>query len=123
MTQSQQLAQFVVRASYENLSTDAREQLRIRVLDTLGCAIAAVDAEPVRKVRSMIDQLGGAPQCTLIGGGKTSIDRAAFYNSALVRYLDFMDSFLAKGETCHPSDNFGAVLAACELAQRSGKEF
>ena len=30
----------------------------------------------------------------------------------LVRYLDFNDSYLAPGETCHPSDNLGAVLAA-----------
>jgi 2-methylcitrate dehydratase len=39
-----------------------------------------------------------------------------------VRYLDFNDSYLAKGETCHPSDNLGAVLAACEYAGRNGKD-
>ena len=44
----------------------------------------------------------------------SSLDRVTFYNSALVRYLDFMDNFLAKGETCHPSDNLGAILAAGE---------
>lgn len=59
----------------------------------------------------------------MIGGLQTSPDRAALYNSALVRYLDFNDSYLAKGETCHPSDNLGAVLAAAEYAKRSGREF
>lgn len=54
--------------------------------------------------------------------GRTAPDRAAFYNSALVRYLDFNDSYLARHETCHPSDNLGAVLAACEYAKVSGKE-
>src|SRR5699024_11804173 len=44
----------------------------------------------------------------------------AFYNSALSRYLDFMDSYLAKGETNHPSDNFGAVLAAAESQDADG---
>src|SRR5204862_959229 len=44
------------------------------------------------------------------------------FNSALVRYLDFMDSFLAAGETCHPSDNFGALLAVAEYAGRSGRD-
>jgi 2-methylcitrate dehydratase len=39
---------------------------------------------------------------------------AAFYNAALLGYLDFNDSYLAKGETCHPSDNLGAILAAGE---------
>ena len=61
--------------------------------------------------------------CTLIGGGRAAPDRAAFYNSALVRYLDFNDGYLAKGETCHPSDNLGAVLAAAEYARTSGREF
>ncbi|HST08235.1 MAG TPA: MmgE/PrpD family protein, partial [Gemmatimonadaceae bacterium] len=58
--------------------------------------------------------------CTLIGGGKAAADRASFYNGALVRYLDFNDSYLAPGETCHPSDNFAAVLAAAELANADG---
>jgi 2-methylcitrate dehydratase len=48
---------------------------------------------------------------------------AALCNSALVRYLDHNDSFLPKGETCHPSDNVGAVLAASEYAGSSGQEF
>jgi 2-methylcitrate dehydratase len=59
----------------------------------------------------------------LIGGGKTAPDRAAFVNGALVRYLDFNDSFLSKGETCHPSDNLASALAASEYAGASGKEF
>ncbi|MDE3228474.1 MAG: MmgE/PrpD family protein, partial [Chloroflexota bacterium] len=40
-----------------------------------------------------------------------------------VRYLDFNDAFLAPGETCHPSDNVGPVLAASEFAAGSGKDF
>src|SRR5258706_15712260 len=74
-------------------------------------------------VRAQVKELGGTPQCTLIGGGRTSLDRAAFHNAALVRYLDFMDNFLCSGETFHPSDNFGAVLAAAELADCTGREF
>src|SRR5438067_374119 len=123
MTQLEKLAQFVARASFEELSTEALEQLRMRILDTIGCAIGALSGEPIQIVRAQVDDLGGKPQCTLIGGGMSSLDRVTFYNSALVRYLDFMDNFLAKGETCHPSDNFGAVLAACEFTGRSGKEF
>ena len=123
MTQVEQLAAFVGRASYNDLSETARTQLKIRVLDTLGCAIGAVDGEPIHLIRALIEDFGGAGRCTMIGGGQTSPDRAAFYNSALVRYLDFNDSYLAKGETCHPSDNLGAILAAAEYANRSGQEF
>ena len=66
---------------------------------------------------------GSNGRCTLIGGGKADVGYAASYNTALVRYLDFMDSYLAGAELCHPSDNIGAVLAACEHTGRSGKEF
>src|SRR5947208_3860876 len=74
-------------------------------------------------IREQIEDFGGKPLITLIGGGKTAPDRAAFYNSALVRYLDYNDSYIAKNETCHPSDNLGAVRAASEYARRNGKEF
>ena len=58
----------------------------------------------------------------MAAGGALRIARRSS-NSALVRYLDFNDSYLAKGESCHPSDNLGAVLAACEYAGRSGQDF
>jgi 2-methylcitrate dehydratase len=59
----------------------------------------------------------------LIGGGKTSADQAALFNSALVRYVDLLDSYMAPGGLCHPSDSFGTVLAAAERAGASGEEF
>ncbi len=119
----EQLAEFVVRASLDDLSRQACEQLKIRVLDALGCAIGAIAGEPMRMIRKHLRDFGGAGHCTLIGGGRSAPDRAAFYNSALVRYLDFNDSYLAQGETCHPSDNLGAVLAAAEYADRNGRDF
>src|SRR5262245_26881374 len=122
MTQAEQMAAFVAGASYDDLSGPARRQLKIRVLDSLGCAVGALGGEPVKLLRAQIDDFGGRPLSTLIGGGWTSPDQAAFYNSALVRYLDFNDSYLARGETCHPSDNLGAALAAAEYARRNGRE-
>jgi len=123
LTLVERLARFAARASYDDLSEVAREQLKIRVLDTLACAIGALDGEPVRLVRAHVDEFGGSGPCTLIGGGHAAPDRTAFYNSALVRYLDFNDSYLAPGESCHPSDNLGAVLAAAEYAGASGRDF
>jgi 2-methylcitrate dehydratase len=123
MTLVERLASFAARASYDDLSKAAREQLKIRVLDALACAIGALDGEPVRLVRAQVEEFDGSGPCSLIGGGAASPDRAALYNSALVRYLDFNDSYLTKGETCHPSDNLGAVLAAAEYARASGRDF
>ena len=115
-TQVEELAQFVCRSHWDEISDPARDQLRLRVLDSLGVALGAVDGEPVAMVREQVQEFGGAPLCTLIGGGKSAPDRAALYNGALVRYLDFNDSYLAPGETCHPSDNLAPVLAAAEYA-------
>jgi 2-methylcitrate dehydratase len=123
MTHAEQIATFACKADFRDLSSAARRQLKIRVLDALGCAIGALDSGTVEAIRKQIDEFGGAELCTLIGGGRTAPDRAAFYNSALVRYLDFNDSYLAKYETCHPSDNLGAVLAASEYADRAGSDF
>src|SRR2546421_5679422 len=120
-TRVEQLAQFVARSRWDDISDDAREQLRLRVLDSLGVALGALDGEPVAMVRAQVQEFGGSPLATLIGAGKSAPDRAALYNGALVRYLDFNDSYLAPGETCHPSDNFAPVLAAAEYAHVDGR--
>ena len=120
-TQVEQLAEFVCATRFEDISGPAREQLKLRVLDSLGCALGALEGEPIRMVAAQVREFGGAPLATLIGGGKSAPDRAALYNGALVRYLDFNDSFLAPGETCHPSDNLAPVLAASEYAHADGR--
>jgi 2-methylcitrate dehydratase len=97
MTEVQKLAEFVANASWETISSGARKQLKIRVLDSLACAIGAQEGEPVRKTRAFVDEVDGHGRCHLIGGGVAAPDRAALYNGALVRYLDFNDSYLAKG--------------------------
>ncbi len=123
MKRAEQLASFIVEKSYSDISEPARQDLKIRVLDSVGCAIGALGEEPVRIVKAQLEDFGGSEQCTLIGGGRAAPDRATFYNAALVRYLDFNDSYLAKHETCHPSDNVGPVLAAGEYADCHGREF
>jgi 2-methylcitrate dehydratase len=117
----EELAQFVCRSRWDEISEPAREQLRLRVLDSLGVAFGALDDEPVAMVREQVREFGGAPLVTLIWAGRGAPDRAAFYNGALVRYLDFNDSYLAPGETCHPSDNLAPVLAATEYAHGDGR--
>ena len=120
-TKVEQLGEFAAGATYEQLSDDAREQLKLRVLDSLGCALGALGMEVPEIVREHVLELGGAPLSTLIGSEQTAPDRAAFYNGALVRYLDFNDSFLARRETCHPSDNLAPVLASAEYAGTDGR--
>jgi 2-methylcitrate dehydratase len=121
-SQVEQIVTFATGARFEALGLDVRQQLKIRVLDALGCGLGALDAEPIKMIRGYIRERGNSDHCTLIGGGSTDIDRAALYNGALIRYLDFNDSYLAKGETCHPSDNLGAILAAGEYIGATGRD-
>jgi 2-methylcitrate dehydratase PrpD len=123
-SQAQGIAKFASRVTYEDLTPERRERLKVSVLDSLACAINALGVPPIVACLEQAKQFGGSDaRCTLIGGGKANVVYAAQYNTALVRYIDFMDSYLGGEELCHPSDNVGAVLAACEHAGRSGKEF
>jgi 2-methylcitrate dehydratase len=123
-SQAEGMANFACRVTYEDLTPERRERLKLSILDSLACAINALGAPPVAACLAQAKEFGGPNgRCTLIGGGKADVVYAALYNTVLVRYVDFMDSYLAGPELCHPSDNTGAVLAACEHTGRSGKEF
>ncbi|MDQ6695413.1 MAG: MmgE/PrpD family protein [Chloroflexota bacterium] len=122
-TYVEELAEFVDERKYSDLSDDAVAAMKLRVLDSIGCCLAALDGNPIQQVKAQVEQFGGRGPCTLIGGGQTAPDRAAFYNGALLRYVDFMDNYMGKKQSCHPSDNFASVLAASEFADCSGKEF
>ena len=76
-TRVEQLARFVSRSRWDDISDDAREQLRLRVLDSLGVALGALDGEPVAMVRAQVQEFGGSPLTTLIGGGRSAPDRTA----------------------------------------------
>jgi 2-methylcitrate dehydratase len=126
MTKVTDLAEFVASRKWEDLSPSSQRELKIRTLDALGCAVGALDGPPIAAIARVLDEFGGGSEaCTLIGraGSKSSPDRATLYNGALARYLDFNDSFLAKGETCHPSDNVAPVLSCAEYSDASGREF
>lgn len=124
-TQVELLAEFVQRSSFDDLRPEVVERFRHHILDTVGCAIGALGTPPTQAVRRHVDAFatGEHGECTLIGGGRVAPDRAALMNGALVRYVDFMDNFLAPKQTCHPCDTFASVLAAAEMCDRSGAEF
>ena len=122
MTQVEALAKYATRASFADLSAESRRQLPIHMLDSLGCCIAALGAGPVEACRSQVAEFGGSGPCSLIGGGQGNAIYAAFWHTALVRYLDFMDNFLAPTETCHTADNFGVALTIADYVGGSGRD-
>jgi len=120
----QRIGQFAHDARSDHVSAASRRLFKRNILDSLGCAIAALPGKPFQELRGQFEEYRGAGgSCSLIGGGVSSPDQAALYNSGLVRYVDLLDSYMSPGGLCHPSDNFGTILAAAEHARASGEEF
>ena len=122
MTQVEALAKYAARASFDDLSAKSRRQLPIHILDSLGCCIAALGAGPVQACREQVAEFGGTGPCALINGGQANPIYAAFWHTVLVRYVDFMDNFLAPTETCHTADNFGVALTIADYVGGSGRD-
>lgn len=115
------LAEYARSLAYKNLPAPVIHEVKRRLLDSLGCAFGAWNAAPCRIARRLAQSVKIPNGATLWGTGhKTLPDLAAFANGALVRYLDFNDTYLSK-EPAHPSDNLAAVLAVGEIARASGK--
>ena len=118
-----QLAEFVVRADPSDLGGQVLATLKRNVLDSIACALGALDGELIPAVRAHAEQFSSRPTATFIGGGRASVDQAAFFNAVLVRYPDLLDTYLAPGGLCHPADNFGAVFAVAEYVDARGADF
>ena len=117
------MAEFVVRADQSDLSGQVLPTLKRNVLDSIACALGALDGELIPATRAHAEQFSSRPTATFIGGGHASVDQAAFFNAVLVRYPDLLDTYLTPGGLCHPADNFGAVFAVAEHAEARGADF
>ena len=93
----EQIAVFADSARPEHLRSNARQLFKRNILDSLGCAIAGLQGKPFHALREQFEEYRAPGRCTLIGGGKTSADQAALFNSSLVRYVDLLDSYMATG--------------------------
>ena len=123
MTTTDDFAEFVLAVEYDDLSEEVREELKKRVLDSVGVAIGAMDEETPETVLATVREASSEGPCRLWGTEeRASIPEATMFNTTLTRYLDYMDSFLAPGETPHPSDNIAGILACGEAKGASGRE-
>jgi 2-methylcitrate dehydratase len=110
--------------SYDVTSALAYETARYCLLDTLGCGLQALDFPACTKLLGPV-----VPGLTMEKGARvpgTSYEldpvQAAFNIGAMIRWLDFNDTWLA-AEWGHPSDNLGGILAVADwLARRSPKD-
>ncbi len=100
-------------------SQEAYETARYCLLDSLGCALLALNyPECVRHLGPLAPGTV-VPNGVHVPGTRHVLDpvKAAFDIGTLIRWLDFNDTWLA-AEWGHPSDNLGAILACAEYASR-----
>jgi 2-methylcitrate dehydratase len=102
-------------------------QAKLLVLDSIGCALAAIGGSAADEVVQLAIELGGPPESTVIGGGRVSALNAVLGNGALVRVLDLNDIMFMMSEGHlvvggHRSDNIPVALAIAEKCGSSGME-
>jgi len=119
---AERLAQYALSTKYQKLDERTVREMKVRIVDALGCAIGAFAEEPVKIARRSVGALGRRGKSTILGtSSSSSPDLATFVNGLMVRYFDFNDTYLSK-EPAHPSDNLAPCFAMGEAEGSTGKE-
>lgn len=100
-------------------SKEAYETARHCLMDTLGCGLLALRYPECTKLLGPIVTGVKAPHGARVPGTQFELDpvSAAFNIGAMVRWLDYNDTWLA-AEWGHPSDNLGGILAVADYISR-----
>ena len=103
-------------------STEAYTTARVCLMDTLGCGLEALEYPACVKLLGPIVPGSVVPNGARVPGTSHQLDpvQAAFNIGAMIRWLDFNDTWLA-AEWGHPSDNLGGILAVADWMSRNGK--
>jgi 2-methylcitrate dehydratase len=119
---SRQMAEFATNLRYESIPANAQKEAKRFLLDSMGCALAAVRNEDMQAMYRFTERLGGHPEATVIGTGlRTNAPNAALMNCLLTRALDYNDIYWEQ-DPSHPSDIIGVALAAAEANDKNGQD-
>jgi 2-methylcitrate dehydratase len=116
---AERLAGYADRLRYEDLDPGTVERIKMHLIDSVGCAIAAFDEEAVRACRKIALSAGGGSATVMGTCRRTTADLAAFANGATIRHYDLNDVYTTRQTACHPSDNISACLAVAEAERAS----
>jgi 2-methylcitrate dehydratase len=121
-TVAEDVARWIVDLRYEELPANVISRAKRVLLDTVGCALGAIGAEPVHIAQQVVAMQGGYPQATILGiRRKVSCEQAAFLNAMALRYLDYND-YVALGRPNHGSLNVAPAVAVAEMQGLTGKD-
>jgi 2-methylcitrate dehydratase len=111
------IAEYAV--NYKITSDEAYDTARYCLIDTLGCGLEALGYPACTKLLGPLVHGTIVPNGAKVPGTQFQLDpvQAAFNIGAMVRWLDFNDTWLA-AEWGHPSDNLGGILAVADHLSR-----
>ena len=109
-------------SDYLVTSKEALDTARYCLMDTLGCGFEALSYPACTKLLGPVVPGTIVPNGSKVPGTPFQLDpiQAAFNIGAMVRWLDFNDTWLA-AEWGHPSDNLGGILATADYLSRNRK--
>ncbi len=112
---SRLFAEYAVRVRWEDLSAETVHEVKRRLLDTIGVALAAFHEDAPRAVRAYAQQFRLHEKGATLWGTReqTTPEIAGLANGTLVRYLDFNDAYISR-EPVHPSDTIAPLWALAE---------
>lgn len=123
MSLTKRLAQFALDVRLEALPSNVVENAHMRVLDTIGVALAGLPEKAPRLATELALETAPSGPSTIIGSGKkTSVQQAAFVNGVAAHALEIDD--MSTSTTSHTSATvLPAMLALAESKNFSGKRF
>ncbi|MDX1455931.1 MAG: bifunctional 2-methylcitrate dehydratase/aconitate hydratase [Gammaproteobacteria bacterium] len=108
---------------YEVQSDEAYQTARYCLMDSLACAMLAMEYPACTKLLGPVVPGAEMQDGARVPGTAFSLDpvQAAFNIGAMIRWLDFNDTWLA-AEWGHPSDNLGGILAVADYVSRQDEK-
>lgn len=114
-TLAERIGTFVAGIDHRRVPDSTIATVKRVLLDTIGCALGALDAPPVRMLEQIVPDVGRDQRgATIFGSGRRSTaEGAAMVNGAQVRYLDFLDVYWSR-DVNHPAENIPLAIACVE---------
>jgi 2-methylcitrate dehydratase PrpD len=114
------LAKFAVETKFDDLPKQVIQETKMLVMDSVGCALAGVTADPGKMAIALAKRLGGTPESSIIGtGDKVSCTNAVLANGQLINTPDY-DALMPGGHA--PAYIIPPVLAMAEVINASGQD-
>ena len=108
---------------YEIKNDEAINTAKYCLMDTIGCGLLALTFPECKSLLGPHVEGTEVPNGVRVLGTNYKLDpiKAAWDNGAIIRWLDFNDTWLA-AEWGHPSDNLGGILSACDYISQNFPE-